>query len=249
MEFRDIVSVSQGPLSIMNPLSPEKAVYIGEIAGMSEGMSVIDFGCGNGTLLGMWGETFGISGTGIDIREDACRNACNAIEELGLSDKISIFFADASDYEKEEGELYDFAVALGASQIWGGIEETLTVLSGFIKDTGSIIIGDRYWKKDTVAPEFCRQWQEIMTEYEILQIIRGKGFDLKSVVRADDNDWDVYESGIWRNCIDWLMGCKDKSSPDYEEILSYFRRVQEEYLAYGREYIGWAMYLIKPLNK
>ena len=249
MEFREIVSVSQGPLSILNPLSLEKAVYMGENAGMSEGMSVIDFGCGNGTLLGLWGETFGISGRGIEIREDACRTAGMTIEELGLSEKISIFFADASDYEKEEEEFYDFAVAMGASQIWGGIEETITALSGFIKETGSIIIGDRYWKCDSVAPEFCRQWPEILTEYEILQIIRENGFDLKSTVRANDDDWDVYESGIWRNCLDWLSNDENKNNSGYDDLLNYYRRIQEEYLAYGREYTGWAMYLITPSIK
>lgn len=246
MDFREIVSISQGPLSILNPLSFEKAIYIGEIAGMSEETSVIDFGCGNATLLGLWGENFGISGRGVEIREDACRTAGMTIEELGLSDKISIFFADASSYEKEEDELYDFAVALGASQIWGGIEETLTALSEFIKDTGSIIIGDRYWKKDSVSPEFCRQWPEILTEYEILQIIRDKGFNLKSVVRAGDDDWDIYESGIWRNCLEWLSDDDNRQNPGYDDLLNYYRRIQDEYMAYGRENTGWAMYLIVP---
>jgi len=249
MEFREIVSISQGPLSILNPLSLEKAIYMGEIAGMSEDLTVIDFGCGNGTLLGLWGETFGISGIGIEIREDACRTACMTIDELGLSEKISVFFADASEYEKEESEFYDFAVALGASQIWGGIEMTISVLSGFIRDTGAIIIGDRYWKCDSVSPEFSRQWPEILTEYEILQIIRDKGFDLKSVVRASDDDWDVYESGIWRNCLEWLLNEDNKNNSGSDEILNYYRRIQEEYLAYGREYTGWAMYLITPSIK
>jgi len=246
MKFREIVSVSQGPLSIMNPLSPEKAAYMGEIAGMSEETSVIDFGCGNGTLLGILGNSFGISGVGIDIREDACHTACMTIDELGLSEKISIFFADASEYERDEEEIYDIAVALGSSQIWGGFEESLDALSGFIKEKGSIIIGERYWKKDSVAPEFCRQWPEILTEYEILQIIRDRGYDLKSVIRADCDDWDIYESGIWRNCQDWLSNEENINNSGYKDVLSYFRRIQEEYLAYGREYVGWAMYLIVP---
>ncbi|WOF17113.1 methyltransferase domain-containing protein [Methanoplanus sp. FWC-SCC4] len=246
MDFRDLVSISQGELSIMNPCSIEKALYMGEISGLSDGSKVIDFGCGNGTVLALWGENFGTSGVGIEMREDACQTASATIEELGLSEKISIFFADASEYEKEKDEYYDVALSLGSSQIWGGFEGTLNALSGFITGKGSIIIGERYWKKDGVAPEFCRQWSEILTEYEILQIIRDSGFDLKSVVRADENDWDIYESGIWRNCIEWLLDENNQKSQDYDEVLSYYRRVQEEYIAYGREYVGWAMYLITP---
>lgn len=246
MDFQQIVSLSQGPLSIMNPLSIEKVLYIGEIAGMAEGKSVIDFGCGNGTVLGLWAQNFGIGGVGIDIREDACRTASMTLEELGVSDKVSVFFANAAEYEKDESETYDFAVALGASQIWGGIEETLGALSGYLSDGGSIIIGDRYWKKDSAPPEFCRQWSEILTEYEILQIIKDNGYELRSLIRASDDDWDIYESGIWRNCQDWLAAQEDKESDDYRDVLEYFHRIQDEYIAYGRENIGWAMYLITP---
>ncbi len=246
MDFQQIVSLSQGPLSIMNPLSIEKALYIGEIAGMGEGKSVIDFGCGNGTVLGLWSQNFGVSGVGIDIREDACRTASMTMEELGVSDKISVFFADAASYEKDESETYDYAVALGASQIWGGIEETLKALSSCLNAGGSIIIGDRYWKKDSAPPEFCRQWSEILTEYEILQIIKDNGYELRSVIRASDDDWDIYESGIWRNCQDWLAIQENADSADYNDVLEYFHRIQDEYIAYGRENIGWAMYLITP---
>ncbi|MDD4127398.1 MAG: methyltransferase type 12, partial [Methanomicrobium sp.] len=66
---------------------------------------------------------------------------------------------------------------------------------------------------------------------------------------ANDDDWDVYESGIWRNCLEWLSNDENKNNSGSDDLLNYYRRIQEEYLAYGREYTGWAMYLITPSIK
>jgi len=243
MNFQDLVTISQGPLAIMNPLSQEKALVLGEVARLSEGTSVIDFGCGNGTILGLWAGNFGIRGTGIEIREEACSNAGELIAGMGLSEKVRFFFADASLYEPEE-ESYDVAVSFGASQIWGGVPEAISSMKNFIDPEGIIIIGERYWKCDKVAAEFSREWPEIMTEYEILQSARENGFDIIRVIRSSDDEWDDYESSIWENCLRWVA-----TNPDHaerEEVYSYYRRIQDEYLAYGREYIGWAAYILMP---
>lgn len=243
MNFQDLVTISQGPLPIMNPLSQEKALLIGEMARLSEGTGVIDFGCGNGTVLGIWGSSFGIRGTGIEIREEACSNAGEFLGELGLSGTIQVFLADASSYEPE-GETYDVAVSFGASQIWGGISDAISSMKNFLDPNGIIIIGDKYWKKDLVAAEFSREWSEIMTEYEILQSAKENGFDVIRVIRSTEDEWDDYESSIWENCLRWIATHPD--SPEREEVYNYYRRIQDEYLAYGREYIGWAAYILMP---
>ena len=243
MNFQDLVTISQGPLGIMNPFSHEKALLTGEAARLSGEMSVIDFGCGNGTLLGMWGNSFGISGTGIEIREDACSNAGELLAKLGLSARIKVFLADASSYDSED-ETFNVAVSLGASQIWGGIAVAIASMKCFLKPDGIIILGDRYWRKDSVATEFSREWPEIMTEYEILQSARENGFDITRVIRSGEEEWDDYESSIWENCLEWMT--ENPDHPETDEVYNYFLRIQDEYLAYGREYIGWAVYILTP---
>jgi len=243
MNFQDLVTISQGSLPIMNPLSQEKAIFIGEMARLSEGTSVIDFGCGNGTVLGIWGRAFGIIGTGIEIREEACSNAGELIADLGLSDTVQVFLADASSYETED-ETYDVAVSFGASQIWGGVSNAISSMKNFIDPEGVIIIGERYWKCDHVAAEFAREWPEIMTEYEILQSARENGYDITRVIRSGEDEWDDYESSIWENCLAWIA--KNPDHPKGEEVYNYYQRIQDEYLAYGREYIGWAAYILMP---
>jgi len=243
MDFINIVEISQGSLDIMNPTTPDKVISAGRKAGMEAGSRVIEFGCGNGTILSLWADEFGVSGTGIDIRESACRSAENAAKKSGSDGRITIINADASTFTPGDTP-YDFAACIGSSQIWGGFKEAIDAMSAFLTDEGRIIIGERYWKTDRISPEFAREWPEILTEYEILGIIRDAGFELEYVVRADADDWDCYESAIWEACSGWLRDNEDH--PEADEIRDYLHTIQDEYMGFGREYMGWAMYILTP---
>ena len=135
-------------------------------------------------------------------------------------------------------------MALGASQIWGSVPEALAALAAATGDTGRVLFGERYWKTTVVPPEFAREWPEIQSEYEILAAARNEGYDLAWVWHAPVEEWDRYESGIWHNCLIWVQDHPD--DPRSADILDYLRTIQEEYLAFGREHIGWGLYLLTP---
>jgi SAM-dependent methyltransferase len=246
MHYLDLLTIAQGTLAIMNPTTPEKVLAMGKMAGLSADMRVVELGCGNGTILSLWAEAFGISGAGIDIREEACRQAEERLAAAGVEGRVDIHCMDAALFAPPD-EPFDLAVAMGTSDIWGGTGPALDALSGMVHDDGSVILGDRYWRVERVAPEFAREWGEISTEYELLSCVRERGLELAGVIRSSVEDWDAYESGIWRSCLAWLED--HPNDPRCGEVLDYFHRVQEEYLAFGREYLGWAMYLIRPAQR
>jgi SAM-dependent methyltransferase len=242
MHYLDLLTISQGTLPIMNPTTPDKVLAMGKMAGLSSDMRVVEFGCGNGTILALWAEVFGISGVGIDIREEACLQAERRLAEANVSGQVEIRCMDATLFPPPH-EPFDLAVTLGASDIWGGTGPTLDALGAMVHEGGAIVLGDRYWRVERVPPEFAREWGEIPTEYELLCCLRERGLELAGVIRSSETDWDAYESGIWRSCLEWLD--EHPEHPRWGEVLEYFHRVQEEYLAFGREYLGWAMYLIQ----
>jgi hypothetical protein len=242
MEFSDLVTITQGSLPIMNPVSPEKILAVGKAAGLSSSDSVIECGCGNGTLLSLWGEEFGTLGTGIEIRSEACERARKMMKDRGLLDRIAIRCGDAATFVPESAA--DCAVSLGASFIWGGFAEALEALRGMVHEKGKVVIGDRYWRTDRVPPEFAREWPDVCTEYEHLRHAREAGFDCTYLVRASEDDWDRYETGIWQACAQWIE--RNPGHPDREEVLSYLRHIQDEYAGYGREHFGWILYLLTP---
>lgn len=243
MHYLDMLAISQGTLDIMNPTTPDRVLSMGRMAGLSEDMRVVEFGCGNGTVLALWAEAFGIRGEGIEIREEACRRAEQRIARANAHERVRIRCMDAALVAPPD-DPFDCAVALGASDIWGGSGPALDALRSMVHENGAIILGDRYWRTERVPPEFAREWGDIPTEYELLGQVRDRGLELAGVVRSSEADWDAYESGIWGSCMAWLREHPD--GPGHDEVLDYFHRVQEEYLAFGREYLGWAMYLIRP---
>lgn len=242
MEINELVSISQGPLAIMNPTSPEKVLAAGRAAGLREGFRVVETGCGNGTILSLWGREYGISGVGIEARVDACGRAEQAFLEVGLGDRVSVRCMDARKYVPDEP--FDCAASIGASHIWGGFEATLDALLGMVDDEGVIIIGDRCWRSDRVPPEFAREWPDVLTGYEILDTVREVGLDVATVIHSSEDDWDRYESGIWQALLAWLRDRPDHPERDF--VIDYLHRLQDEYFGYGREYMGWAIYVLVP---
>ena len=55
MDINELITLSQGTLAIMNPTTPEKVLLAGQAAGLREGSRVVEIGCGNGTILALWG--------------------------------------------------------------------------------------------------------------------------------------------------------------------------------------------------
>jgi cyclopropane fatty-acyl-phospholipid synthase-like methyltransferase len=242
MEIHDLVTVSQGSLAIMNPTTAEKLLAAGRAADLCESSRVVDFGCGNGTTLLLWGEAYRITGVGIDEREEACEQATRVLQDAGLSDRIEIRCTDATEYRPDQP--FDCAACIGSSHIWGGFAPAVHALQEMVHEDGVIVIGDRSWRSDRTPPEFAREWPEVPTEYEILRTVRESGFDLAAVIRASDEDWDRYESGIWQSLLGWLAD--HPVHPDRDDVVEYLRRLQDEYTGYGREYMGWALYVLVP---
>jgi len=73
---------------------------------------------------------------------------------------------------------------------------------------------------------------------------REEGFDIEYVIRASHDDWDRYESDNWYGLIRWLED--NPSHPSRHEVIAHLHRTQDEYLRYGREFCGWAMYALAP---
>lgn len=243
MNFFDLVNISHKYMEIINPSSHEKILDIGKILGVNQKSRIIDFGCGYGEVLAVWAKNFGISGIGIEIREHACNRARNKMQEQGISERIEIVHGNGAEYQFEEHS-FDFALCIGASFIWGGYRPTIQAIKEAIKADGKLVIGEPYWLKEDVPEEYAKQYHDVHSEYELLQITRGEGFDFEYVVRASYGDWDRYEAGNWYGLIRWIE--ENPDHPKRQEVIDYLHKIQEEYLKYGREYLGWAIYILTP---
>jgi SAM-dependent methyltransferase len=245
MQFLDLKDISERYIELVNPTSAEKVIHIGQVAGLRPGSRVIDFGCGYAEALVLWAEHFGIQGVGIEIREQACQRARQKIKERGFAHRIEIICGSAADYRFEPGA-FDLAASIGTSFIWGGFGPALLAMRPAIQPAGKLLVGEPYWQHTLAPPELAQHEQSIHTEFELLQQAQQAGFDVEFVVRASKDDWDRYEASNWRGLLHWIE--EHPQHPERQQVINHLHASQEEYTRYGREFFGWAIYLLNPVR-
>ncbi len=243
MEFFDLVDISEKYMEIINPSSPEKILKIGKFLRLEPGKKVIDFGCGFAEPLVLWAEAYGIDGVGIDIRPNACIRATAKIKEKKLETRIEIVCMSGADYQFIPAS-FDAAVCIGASFIFGGFRQTIQAMRKAIRPEGRLAIGEPYWLKSTIPPEYVRLIGDFHTEHELVQIARQEGFDFEYLVRSSQDDWDRYEADNWHGLVRWLE--ENTDHPERDQVAAHLRKSQDEYFQYGREYLGWEMIVLAP---
>lgn len=245
MELFDFFNISERYIELINPLSTEKVIAVGKFLGLSEKSRVIEFGSGYGEILIIWAEHFGISGVGIDIREHVCSRAQKKISERRLNERIEIVCGDAAKYEFEKHS-FDIAACIGASFIWEGYKNTVTNLKLAVKPNGKLVIGEPYWQHLPVPQEYLDKEPALLTEFELLQIARDEGYTFEYIVRSSRDDWDRYETCNWYGLVKWLE--ENPEHPERQEVIDFLKEVQDDYIKFGREHIGWAVYLLNSVE-
>jgi SAM-dependent methyltransferase len=243
MEFFDLVDISEQHLELASPTTPDKLLALGRYLRLRPGSRVIDYACAYAEALVLWAEAHGVSGVGVELREHACRRARAKIAQRGLGDRIEVVCCAADAYELGE-QRFDAATCIGASFVFGGYRPTIRALRDAVRPGGRLGIGEPYWKSDRVPPGYAAQNPSFHDEPELARIARQEGYEFEYVVRASQDDWDRYEAGNWHGLVRWLE--ENPTHPEREAVRAHLREQQDEYLAYGRAYLGWAMYVLAP---
>jgi SAM-dependent methyltransferase len=145
-----------------------------------------------------------------------------------------------------EPHTFDMAACIGATFIWDGFRPTLHRLKDAIRPNGKLVVGEAHWLTTHVPPEFAKTQPEFCQEHELLQMAHAEQLEFEFVVRASHDDWDHYEASNWRGLLRWLE--ENPQHPNHAEVLEHLHSSQNEYLRYGRAYLGWAMYVLRALG-
>ena len=248
MDFWKFMDVYHRKQLVMNPMRSSKLDRFCEMLLLPRGSRVLDVGCGKGEFLLRLHKLYDVSGIGVDkspycIKDAEKNKSCRAPEA-----DIKYHLMDAAEYEAEEE--FDVTCCMGASWIYNGIKGTLKALQSVTKPGGLIIAGEPYWLKEPSA-EYLKVagfgQDEFHSHMENVMMGDDLGLACCYTLASDVEDWDVYETLHWWAVSEYAD--QHHGDPDLPEILERNQKDRETYLKWGRDTLGWCLYVYrKPLT-
>lgn len=236
--------VAESGAQILNPLSPEKLLLLGELARLETGMTQLDLACGKGEMLSQYARQHGIRGTGIDIYPPFIELAEHRAHELGVSDLVDFQVGDASAHDAQ-GQ-FDVVSCIGATWIGGGFSGAVRLMQESLAEGGTMLVGEVF-SEGEIPADAARRHHGTLSELAdlggILHQTEALGVELVEMVLASRDDWDRYSSRHWDRAHSWLRA--HPQHEDAEGIHEWMTRSRRAYLTDERRWMQWGVFVLR----
>jgi len=242
LEFHELAEADH---RILNPLSEDKLMLLGEICQLQEGLQILDLACGKGEMLCQWSWKYAIHGQGVDISAVFLAAARARAEELSVAERLTFLEGDASAYVARP-DPFDIVSCIGATWIGDGLVGTIKLLKPALKADGLMLIGEPYWIDEPSAAAYEAlgvQPDDFTSLIGTLERIESAGMELIEMVLANQDDWDRYEAMQWQTLNDYLRANPD--DPKARAIWKWKTKDRRAYLEYGRRHLGWGVFVLR----
>lgn len=231
---------------VCNPTSEEKLARLVGLLRLPTDAQVVDIACGKGEFLIRLAEAYGVRGMGIDISSFHVADAERTLKARVSNPGVTFTAMDGADFRPDEPHSLDLASCIGASWVFGGHANTLEALTGMVKPSGWVIAGEPFWRQEPSddcleAYGFARE--DLGTHSSNAEAGEQRGLDLVHTIVSNQDDWDTYEGLQWFAMADYARTHPD--DPDLAELVERVSKAKENYLRWGRDTIGWAIYLFR----
>jgi SAM-dependent methyltransferase len=231
--------------AVCNPLSLAKLDELVTLVDLTPGARVLDIACGKAELLLRLAERYGVRGDGVDLSPYCVREAREKARARVADAALTFHEQDGGTFEAPPGS-YDLAMCVGASWTFGGHRGTLRALSRFVRAGGLVVAGEPYWRA-TPDPAYLTasgiEAGMFATLAGNVDIAVDEGLVPLYTLVSNEDDWDRYEALQWRAAERYAVANPD--DPDAVEIVRRQRDARDAYLRWGRDTLGWAVYLFR----
>jgi cyclopropane fatty-acyl-phospholipid synthase-like methyltransferase len=231
---------------LCNPMNAEKFEAFCRRFRLPRGARVVDIACGKGEFLIRLAELYEVVGVGVDVSPYCIRDCREKKSRRVPSSDLTFREMDGRMYLPEAGEAFDLAMCIGASWVYGGYRGTLQALKGMTTPGGLIAVGEPFWLQ-APSEEYLQaeglQREAIGTHYDNVRVGEEEGLTCIYTVVSNHDDWDHYETYQLWAVNDYVR--RHPEDPDNPELVERTKRGQESYLRWGRDTLGWAIYLFR----
>jgi SAM-dependent methyltransferase len=233
---------------VMNPVDETKLDLLYDLLELKPNNKVIDIGCGKGEMLIGLAEKYKIKGVGIDKSPYCIQEAHKRKGQRTPQADLRFLEMDGAQYLPESEESFDLSMCIGATWIYGGYENTVKALRGMTRSSGFVMVGEPFWHAS--PPREYLQFEGLSadsfhTHHGNVTTGESEGMRLIFTLVSSHEDWDRSEGFHWLSAAEYaLVHPKD---PDLEELLARDAKERESYLKWGRDTLGWAIYLFRRM--
>jgi SAM-dependent methyltransferase len=226
-----------------NPISAVKIERLLDLLTLDENTRVLDLGCGRAELALRIIERFGSSVVAVDNSSPMLDAARERAEWTGALHKLHLDDIDIRDF-RADPETFHLTVMMGAGGIAGGMSGICSSLKGWTKGGGYVLIGEGYWRQRP-HPDYLSLLGGLDGQYldhrGNVQAGVDAGLIPMHAATASMDEWDEYE---WKYCRSIERYAREMpDDPDVPAMLERIRRWRDGYLRWGRDTLGFAVYL------
>jgi len=226
-----------------NPISAAKVERFLDLLPLDASSRVLDLGCGRAELALRIIERFGARVLAIDNSSLMLDAARERAEWTGALGRLHLDNVDIAEFQADP-ETFHLTVMLGAGGIPGGMAGICRHLKSWTKSGGYVMIGEGFWGKRP-HPHYLAFLGGEQTQYlnhaGNVQAGVDAGLIPMHATTASRDEWDEYE---WKYCRSIERYAREQpDDPDVPQMLERIRRWRDAYLRWGRETLGFAVYL------
>lgn len=206
--------------------------------------TVLDVGCGRAALLVDLLAERDVRGTGVDCDAEVLRIARATAEARGCADRLTLVEAPALELVFDSP--FDLTLCVGASHALGGPVSALDHLARWTRLGGHAVWGEGFWRRDpdpAYLAAIGSSKHDLSTHYDNAAAAHERGWSVIWSVVTSDSCWDRYE-GLYRVGMARYLA----EHPDDPEAGAFRERSERwygSYLRWGRETMGFALYLLE----
>jgi SAM-dependent methyltransferase len=226
-----------------NPISAAKIERFLDLLPLDAASRVLDLGCGRAELSLRIIERFGSRVLAIDHSSLMLDAARERAEWTGALGRLHLDNVDIAEFQADP-ETFHLTVMLGAGGIPGGMAGICRHLKSWTKSGGYVMVGEGFWQKRP-HPHYVAFLGGDAGQYlnHAGNVAAGVGAGLIPMIAVTSSldEWDVYACKYSPSIERFAREQPD--DPDVPAMLEQIHRWRDAYLRWGRDTLGFAIYL------
>lgn len=219
-------------LTFNSPLSQSHADDLLSHLQLSPTTSIVDLGCGWGSLLIQAAARCGAQCTGIDTDDVCLERGRKAAASLDKPADISFVNMAADKWAEKQ----DRAICIGSSHALGGTRAMFQRLAEIVPK-GKVLVGDMCWERRPTDAALEAFGDEVLSLVDLVTISREYGWKVLHLTTSDQREWDDFESRHRTGLREWVIANPD--NPKAKEIEEQQNARETNYLTTYRGVLGF----------